>query len=75
MQIRQLGKHQGRRALALLIWRPKEKIKPIQAFTQKSRGRDVQEGKVILLTYGGVEEKETKRTDALKPICFAQGEV
>lgn len=49
--------------------RPKKKIKVIQTFTQKSRGRDVREGKVILLTAGGVKEGEI-RTDEQTKTCL-----
>lgn len=40
--------------------RQKEKAELSQAFTQKLGWRDSQEGKVIVLTSGGVKEKDKK---------------
>lgn len=40
--------------------RKKEKAKLSQAFIQKLGGGESQEGKVIVLTSGGVKEKEMK---------------
>lgn len=48
------------KAHALLMLRKKEEVKLSQTFTQKKGGGELQEGKVTVLTPGGVKEKEIK---------------